>query len=52
MTVSIPLPLRMTARRQATSEQIIEINIPSLRQRMKKIKVVSAFVSVLSSPVK
>lgn len=49
MLISLP---QTWAIRKQTSEKVIEIKLPNINEKVKKNKFVSAFLTVLSSPVK
>lgn len=47
----ISLPVSLTVKKQQT-ERIIEVNVPNVSERVKKNKLIAAFYTVLSAPVK
>jgi hypothetical protein len=49
MVISVSLPV--TVQKEQT-EKSIEIRIPSFREGLKKNKIIGAFYTVLSAPVK
>jgi hypothetical protein len=49
MVISVPIPA--TVQKEQT-EKTIEIRVPSIKEEIKKNKILGAFYTVLSAPVK
>lgn len=47
----ISLPVLVTVKKQ-TAEKVIEVKLPNITEKVKKNKVIGAFYTVLSAPVK